>query len=183
MDASPQALRAYRAQEKLLNGEDVLVRAVRPDDKQALQDGLHRLSTESVYYRFFRTKQDLTDKELAYFTEIDFARHVGLLAVVREGDTDIPVGVGRYMVYQTEPVRAAEIAFAVIDVYQGLGIATLLLKHLTRIARGADISEFHANVLAGNLKMMDVFSHFGLPMISTRSGNVLKVRLLLSEDQ
>ena len=181
MDTSPPALRMYQAQEKLLNGAGVLVRAIRPDDKQALQDGLHRLSAESVYFRFFHPKHDLTDDELAYFTEIDFALHVALVAVVREQGTDLAVGVGRYIVNQTEPVEAAEVAFAVDDAHQGLGIATLLLKHLTRIARARALAEFHANVMVENLKMMDVFAHCGLPMTSKREGAILKVRLSLSE--
>ena len=59
----------------LRDGTSVHLRPIRPDDKQLLLDGFHRLSTTSIYSQFFGTKQELTAKELKYFTEIDFEHH------------------------------------------------------------------------------------------------------------
>jgi GNAT superfamily N-acetyltransferase len=179
MDTSPEALRRYTAHDRLLDGHDLLVRAICPDDKRALEDGLHRLTPESAYFRFFRPKHDLSPQELVYFTEVDFEHHVALVAVVAE--TQLVVGVGRYIVGDSEAVRAAEIAFAVDDAYHGLGIATILLRHLTDIARAAGISHFHASVLSQNHKMLDVFSHSGLPQERAVEEGVVEVRLLLGK--
>jgi GNAT superfamily N-acetyltransferase len=177
MDATPEALRHYMARDQILDDRALLIRAIRPDDKPALQDGFHRLSSESAYFRFFGPKHELSPRELVFFTEVDFARHVALVAIIEEDP--LIVGVGRYVVCEVEPIRTAEIAFAVDDAHQGLGIATILLRHLAKIARAANISEFSASVLAGNHKMLLVFSHSGLPQKRTVERDVVNVRLSL----
>lgn len=180
MDTTPEALRRYTARDRLRDGRELLVRAIRPDDKPALQDGLHRLSDESAYFRFFQSKHEPSAKELAYFTEVDFAAHVALVAIVVEEGPRV-VGVGRYIVCEVEPIRAAEIAFAVDDAHQGLGIATILLRHLAKIARAAGVTEFRASVLSDNHKMLRVFARWGLPQRHTTEGGVVEVRLSLVE--
>ena len=55
----------------------------------------------------------------------------------------------------------AEIAFVVIDDYQGQGVGTLLMRHLAVIARAAGLRELIAEVLPENAAMRKVFSKFG----------------------
>jgi GNAT superfamily N-acetyltransferase len=57
-----------------------------------------------------------------------------------------------------DPGRA-ELAFALIDEYQGQGIGTALIS---TIARGAGPQELIAEVLAENAAMLDVFKKSGL---------------------
>ena len=116
-------LREYESRETLPNRRSVLLRAIRPDDKQSLVDGLKRLSAESIYRRFFSVKTRLSEAELSYLTEVDFRTHVALVAVVREDGANVPVGVGRFIVIDSCP-SAAEVAFTVDDGHQGLGIGT-----------------------------------------------------------
>lgn len=177
MDATPEKLRRYAARDQLINGESILIRAIAPNDKAALQDGMHRLSPESAYFRFSRHKYELSQRELAQFTELDFDHHVGLVAVV--DDDTLLVGVGRYIVCQQEPFRAAEVAFTVDDAHHGLGIGTILLHHLARIARSAEITEFRASVLSANRKMLEVLFHSGLPLTHTLKDGMVEVRLSL----
>jgi len=59
---------------------------------------------------------------------------------------------------------SAELAFAVDEAYQGLGIATLLLSHLTELARASGIKQFTALVLPENQKMLNVFKKCRLEM-------------------
>jgi GNAT superfamily N-acetyltransferase len=181
MDMTPEALRHYTARDRLRDGRILLVRAIRPDDKPALKDGLHRLSAESAYSRFFQLKHEPSPKELIYFTEVDFAEHVALVAIVEE-EGPLVVGVGRYIVCDAvAPMRAAEISFAVDDAHQGLGIATILLRHLANIARAAAIVEFRASVLSGNQKMLRVLAQSGLPQEDRAEDGVVEVRLSLVE--
>ncbi len=171
---------AYHASETLLDGRDIVIRAIGPSDKQALEEGLERLSPQSAYFRFFQRKTHFSSKELAYFTEIDFVNHVALVASLFGEGVEEPVGVGRYIVLDNTAVaKVAEIAFAVLDDYHGLGIATILLKHLTAIARENGIEQFQADVLAGNQDMLEVFEHGGLPMEQHHQGEVIKVLLRL----
>ena len=75
----------YAADALLRDGGSVHIRAMQPDDKPRLLELFERLSSRSVYFRFFQTKQRLTDEELRYFTELDFTQNVALVATLREG--------------------------------------------------------------------------------------------------
>ena len=58
-----------------------MVREIRPTDKAALSDALHRLSDETVYRRFLSPKPDFSAAELRYLTEVDGWNHHALVAV------------------------------------------------------------------------------------------------------
>lgn len=175
------AVRSYSARERLPGGSPLLIRAVRPDDKQALQAIMRRLSPESAYLRFFRAKRELTPEELKYYTEVDFRDHVALVAILRENDTDLLIGTGRYFMGTSTAPGSAELSFVVDDAHQGQGVAAHLLRHLAGIARTAGITELRAEVLADNKRMLNVFSHSGLPMQVIPAGSMTQVRLALKE--
>jgi L-amino acid N-acyltransferase YncA len=78
----------------------------------------------------------------------------------------------------SEPQRA-EVAFAIVDEHQGRGIGKILLSHLARIARGAGIEEFVADVLAHNAAMLKVFAGSGLTFTAKREGSTTHVVLKL----
>src|SRR5262245_9224128 len=129
---SVTALHRYATDALLRDGGSIHIRAIRPDDKQRLLEAFERLSSRSVYFRFFQTKQRLTDQELRYFTELDFTRAVALVATLQERQEEHVIGVGRYFRLQQagQPTTHAEVAFTVADAHQGRGVGTLLLEHL-----------------------------------------------------
>lgn len=155
--------RNYNADEILRDGGSIHLRAIRPDDKQRLLDLFGRLSQETIYFRFFRAKKRLNDEELRGFTELDFRDRVALVATLRKADDERIIAVGRYSVLDRPAgkPKTAEVAFVVEDAYQGRGIGTLLLDHLTPIARANEIQEFEADVLGENNRMLEVFSKSG----------------------
>ena len=109
----------YSVFEKLPDGRPVEIRALRPDDRAEFIRVVERSSALSIYRRFFRLKRYFSEREITYFTNIDFIKHVALVAVVDEAGQPAIVGGGRYVVIAPD---MAEIAFAVIDQYQGQGL-------------------------------------------------------------
>jgi ribosomal protein S18 acetylase RimI-like enzyme len=93
---------------------------------------------------------------------------------VEENGQPTIVGGGRYIVLQ--PGRA-EIAFAVDDNHQGLGIGAALMRHLASIARGAGLEELVAEVLPENSAMLKVFEKSGLEINTRREPGVIHVML------
>jgi len=152
--------RSYAAEGILRDGGSIHLRAIRADDKQRLLDHFSRLSAQSVYFRFFRAKKRLTDAELVQFTELDFVHSAALVATLGQGENEKIIGVGRYAIVDAEGTRA-EVAFAVADEFQGRGVGTLLLEHLAPIARSHGISEFEADVLGENNRMLEMFAQSG----------------------
>lgn len=147
----------YSSKATSRDGREILVRAIRPEDKEFFEDEFEHLSPESRYFRFFTPKTELTDKELKYFSELDFLKHVGLIAFIRDGDELVAAGTGRYIVCDTDrDDLSAEVAFDVKEEYQNLGIATLLLRELTCIAGTSGIRRLVAYVLSSNAKMLAV---------------------------
>jgi RimJ/RimL family protein N-acetyltransferase len=161
----------YRAPVLLRDGTPVVLRSIRPADREALRDGFHRLSPEAIYHRFFQTRTGLTDAELRYLTELDFRSHVALVATVELEGREQIVAVARFVGLESPGAGdRAEIAFVVGDEYQHRGIGTLLMAHLATIARQLGYTAFEAEVLPDNGPMLRVFEHSGLP-ISERGGD------------
>ena len=142
----------------LRDGSRVLIRPVRPDDKELFLRGWQRFGEESRYRRFMGAKGGLTRRDLAYFTEVDHVDHEALGA--RDAETGEGVGVARY-IRLGEGSRVAEAAVAVVDDWQGRGLGGVLLRQLTARAREHGIERFHASLFAFNKGMLTLFGDLG----------------------
>jgi len=178
----PDDIRDYRIQCSLIDSAGMIIRAIRPTDKQALVDGLKRQSAETLYMRFLGLKHHLSPKELHYLTEVDFDRHVALVAGLLEGDEELPVGVGRYVVDSENPL-SAEVAIIVDEGQHGRGVGTQLLKHLCYIAQKRGLHRLTGTVLKHNRKMLEVLENVGIPMYCRPEGHALKVFLDLRKGE
>jgi len=165
----------YSVVETLREGRRAEIRALKPADRAGLLAAVANMSEDARYRRFFAPKRAFSEKEVEYFLNIDFVHHVALVAVV-EGAI---VGGGRYI--ESEPGRA-EVAFAVDDDHQGLGIASTLMRHLVLIARESGVRELIAEVLPDNAPMLKVFERSGLPMTLRRDPDVVHVALDLKSN-
>ena len=166
----------YSAFATLRDGRRVEIRALRPDGRAGLIAAVARSSPETLYRRFFAVKRHFTEPEVEFFSHVDFINHVALIAVVDEGGQPAIVGGTRYVVVER---RKAEVAFAVIDQYQGQGIGTLLMHHLAEIARGVGLEALIAEVLPENVPMLKVFEKSGFPLSIKREPQVTHVALRL----
>jgi RimJ/RimL family protein N-acetyltransferase len=166
----------YSAVEALRDGRRVEIRALKPADREGLAASVKRTSEETRYRRFFAPKRSFSEKEVEFYLNVDFVSHVALVAVLEEAGQPVIVGGGRYIV--SEPGRA-EIAFAVDDPHQGLGIATRLMRHLVAIARAAGLRELTAEVLPENAPMLKVFERCGLAAKTRREDGVVHLTMAL----
>jgi RimJ/RimL family protein N-acetyltransferase len=148
----------YSVHERLRDGRPVEIRALKPDDEADMLAAVDRTAGESLRRRFFGVKHEFSEKEKAFFLNVDFVNHVALVATVDEDGRPTIVGGGRYIV--TEPGKA-EVAFVVIDAYQGQGIGSLLTSHLVNLAGTAGLNELAADVLPENVPMRKVLAKFG----------------------
>ena len=162
--------------EPLRNGGQVQIRALRPGDRSALRLAVDRISDRSLYRRFFGVRREFSDAEVSAFVEVDFKDEVALVAVSHESGAEVIVAGARYIVVRP---GMAEIAFTVTDEFQGRGIASALLRHLTRLARAAGIVEFVAEVLPENAAMLRVLERSGVPLKKKRESDVVHLTLQL----
>jgi GNAT superfamily N-acetyltransferase len=168
----------YSRLERLRDGRRIEIRALKPADENDMLAAIHSTSPQSLYRRFFGAKRSFSESEKAFFLNVDFVNHVALVAVAEDAGRRLIVGGGRYIVVRP---GAAELAFAVVDEYQGQGIGAALLRHLIALAREAGLKELVAEVLAENAPMLKVFEKSGLKTESKREGGVVHVVLQLRE--
>jgi RimJ/RimL family protein N-acetyltransferase len=152
-------LELYSAVETLRDGRSVEIRALKPADRPALEAAVDRTSPHSLYRRFFAVRTVFTEDQANFFVNVDFRTHVALIAVVEEHGRPVIAGGGRYVLVGNDK---AEIAFMIIDAYQGRGIGRILLRHLAAIAKDAGIRQFVAEVLPENTPMLRLFEKSGL---------------------
>jgi GNAT superfamily N-acetyltransferase len=139
----------------LRDGSKLVVRPIVPEDKAAIVAGFERMSPESRYRRFFAPLDRLSERDLAYLTEVDHHDHEALIGF--DAATREPVGVARYI--RSDAPTEAEVAVTVVDDWQGRGVATALLERLTARAHEEGITHFLALVLTENRDAIELFDH------------------------
>ncbi len=158
----------------LRDGRAIQLRPIKPEDAPYEHEFFQRVGPESVYRRFFQVKTDLTPDELRHFTNVDYEDRMAFVAY--QGDD--MVAVGRYDVLLDKSEgdkRVAEVAFLVQDNFQGRGVGSLLLQHLTVYARLQGITEFEAFVLDDNRAMMRIFRNSGYKLVRQLGEGVYRV--------
>ncbi|HEY8301478.1 MAG TPA: GNAT family N-acetyltransferase [Jatrophihabitans sp.] len=144
-------------------GHTVVVRPIRPTDATLLLDGFARLSVESRRLRFLGGKSTLTARDVRYFTEIDHRDREAVVALDLAGRG---VGVARFVRQGAHP-RAAEVAIAVVDEWQGRGAGTELLARLAQRADDEGIGCFTAMIADDNSAVVGLVRAAGARMAVT----------------
>jgi len=142
---------SFSVVERLRNGRQIEIRALEPGDRQALLAAADRTSDRSLYRRFFGVKREFTEQEVASFVNIDFVDVVALIALAHESGREVIAGGGRYIVVRP---GTAELAFTVVDEFQGQGIASALLRHLITLARAAADRQRESDVVHLTLQLL-----------------------------
>jgi acyl-CoA hydrolase/GNAT superfamily N-acetyltransferase len=152
----PDHLEVHRTTKR---GVPVFLRPVRINDEHLLKDFFYRLTKDSMYHRFVSSRTDMPHERLQQFIAIDYRREMVILATMEEDCGETAVGMGQYLI--DEATHRAEVAFVVLDRYQGKGIGAELLAYLTFLARHHGLLGFTATVLQDNTYMLRLFENAG----------------------
>jgi acetyltransferase len=160
-------------------GMEIFIRPIKPEDAPLLVDLFHSLSRESVYYRFFSPLKRIPQAMLARFTQIDYDRDVALVALDVGEDHEKMLGVARLM--GDPDGKAAELAVAVGDPWQGKGIGAALMRDLLRIAGERRMEKLWGIVLAENTQMLALARKTGFRVSFDRGEGRYRIDLELHE--
>ena len=144
----------------LQDGTPVLLRPVKPDDHERIQNGMAALSHESRYFRFFTSATRLSDQQLRYFSEVDQHDHVAWVALDSSNPIHSGLGAARFIRIKEEPTMA-EMALTVIDAYQRRGLGPLLLALLCLLAKASEVQMLRAVVVLENATMLKWLNSLG----------------------
>ncbi|MEV4413913.1 GNAT family N-acetyltransferase [Catellatospora sp. NPDC049609] len=140
----------------LADGATVHLRPITPEDADAVVAMHSRFSERTRYLRYFSPYPRIPARDLHRFVNVD---HVDREAFVVAAGERL-VAVGRYERLGVG-AHEAEVAFVVEDAYQGRGVGSVLLEHLSAAAAEAGITRFVAEVLPENGTMLRVFTDAG----------------------
>src|SRR4051812_48368753 len=176
---------------RLRDGSAVIVRPVRPEDRDLFTAGFERMSQESRYRRFMSHKKKLSEQELDFFTRLDHDLHEAIGALdatsgegagvarmhrrpedpsIAEalqgaiGALDATSGEGAGVARRhrrPEDPSIAEAAVTVVDDWQGRGLGGVLLERLTARARALGVKHFEATLFTTNKAMLRLFEKLG----------------------
>ena len=148
------------------NGGTWLLRPIRPEDAQGLQEFVRNLSEHSRYMRFVSMLRELTPKMLARYTSIDYDRELALLATVSESNPenrDYPketiIGFAHYL--RNSDGQGAEYALAISDDWQRHGLGASLMRELIKAAKEQGLNYIDGFVLSNNRPMLALMDYLG----------------------
>ncbi|AGF48590.1 acetyltransferase [Candidatus Kinetoplastibacterium oncopeltii TCC290E] len=140
-----------------------LVRPIRPEDAEMLQDFIRGLSDRSRYMRFISAMRELTPRMLSHYTQIDYQRELALVAIINESDgkynKDVMIGFVHCLC--NEDGLGVEYALVVGDNWQRLGLGNKLMIYMIDAAKKRGFKYIDGFVLSNNRPMLALLKNLG----------------------
>jgi acetyltransferase len=145
------------------NGQEILVRPIRPEDEPLLIKLHTALSERTVYLRYFqplKLSQRTAHERLTRICFIDYDREMALVAEHKgkDGDPEI-IAIGRLS--RIRGKDEAEMAVLVDDRFQHQGLGTELFRRLVEVARDEHLTKVHSTILSENREMQAICRKLG----------------------
>ncbi len=157
-----------------IGGETILIRPIQLSDQTQIRAFLRRLSSETLYERFFTPGIDLGLAEKVLLAPLEQDDQVAFVAATSWGRI---IGYAQYV--PTDPGEA-EIALIVEDGYQGYGIGGQFMRTLISTAQANNFHTLIADVLGTNWRMMALLKKSGLVLTTQYDRGVNHVTIALA---
>jgi acetyltransferase len=163
---------------KLSDGTEVLLRPIKPEDEPLEYELISTISTESRQTRFFSSYLHISHEWLVTLCDIDYGRHIAIVAEVKEKDQRKIVGVVRIII--NPDTNSGEFALLVHDKYHGRHVGQKLMEMGIEAGKWMGLGDIHGEVLWKNEAMLELTRKLGFKLKSD-TGGVVEVKLLLDK--
>ena len=158
----------YESDWLLKDGTPVLIRPMKPEDEALVADLLDNCSEQTIYFRYFSVIKSWPHEALIRFTQNDYDREIGIVAIGLPPGPTVMMGVGRLVMI---PERdAAEFAVIVADPWQGEGLGPKLIERTIEIAKENGVRTLYGDVLAENHPMLGMVKKMGFNLLTPEEG-------------
>jgi acetyltransferase len=169
----------YETQWKLRNGQEVLLRPIKPEDEPMWLEMFQSFSEESIRYRFFQLLKDTPHEVRVRYCNIDYDRDIAIVAELSEENRRRILGVGRLSI---EPDgKSGELAFIIVDQWQGQGLGTKMVDYVLEIAKDMGVETVYAIMLPDNRRALNLTKKMGFKLEYLSDGTVKGVLDLKEE--
>lgn len=139
----------------LKDGNDIMLRPIKPEDEPLWLEMLASCSKESIYHRFrydfYFDSHDVASK----YCFIDYDREIAIVAEIEEDGQKKLVGVGRLI---ADPdLEIMEYAILITDAWQKKELGFTLTKYCIEIAKMKGVKTLAAETTKDNKPMISVF--------------------------
>jgi acetyltransferase len=160
----------YVEQWQTPDGTDVLFRPIRPEDEALEHEFVLSLSAESLRTRFFSVLRNVSHDWLVTYCNIDYDRHIAIVAETRKDEQRKIIGVVRLIV---EPdSNSGQFAVVVHDSFQRRRLGRKLMEILIKIGKDKGLREIYGEVLEDNEKMLSLCAGLGFTLGFPTNGAV-----------
>ena len=159
-----------------VGGEQIEIRAIRPEDELLWSEMIASLTDETAEYRFFGPIKKITKAMLVRYCHVDYDSEISIVAI---GDSDgrpRMLGAASFTV-ETPGGEQAEFAIVVRDEQQRRGLGRHLMRVLIDAARDHYVREIRGTVLATNAPMLSFVESLGFEIRPADEADLRSVAL------
>jgi acetyltransferase len=160
----------YETMWRLRDGRTVILRPIKPEDEPLWLEMFQNFSEESIRYRFFQILKDTPHETRVRYCNIDYDREIAIVAEITEEGRRRILGVVRVSI---EPNgKTGEIAFIVVDAWQGLGLGTKMVDYVLEICADMKLQTIYAIMLPDNNRAISLMKKMGFTIKYMEDGTV-----------
>ncbi|HLN90148.1 MAG TPA: GNAT family N-acetyltransferase [Candidatus Binatia bacterium] len=164
----------------LKNGQEVLLRPIKPEDEPMWLEMFQSFSEESIRYRFFQMLKDTPHEVRVRYCNIDYDREIAIVAEIVENGKRKILGVSRLSIEPDQ--KSSEMAFIVSDYWQGLGLGTKMVDYTLDLAKEKGLESVYSIMLQDNYRALSLTKKMGFKLEYLHDGTVKAILDLKEED-
>lgn len=177
----PEELREWLTLE---NGMHVEIRPVRGEDAPLISGFHSRLSEESIRFRYFHHKADLSKRDLSVLAQINYDRQMAFIAEHSGADStvdDAKEMLGVVRVWNDPDNIRTEFSIIIRDDLHGQGLGSILMTKMIRYCKGVGTLEMVGKIMIDNQPMRTLMKHLGFTCRYNMEEQVIDAVLRLNE--
>lgn len=145
----------------LSDGSHVLIRPLRPQDREREKAFIENLSPATRHQRFLGEIKEVGEQLLNQLMDVGTPQRVAYVALVHDNGELREVGISRYAQVDEQPSHC-EFAVTIADEWQGKGLGALLMQHLIDEARNNGFQQMYSVDSAANYSMRRLAKQQGM---------------------
>jgi GNAT superfamily N-acetyltransferase len=157
--APPMLLEGTHWIDHLRDGTVVLIRPLRPEDREREEEFLRAMSPDAKRMRFMCSFREASPELVDQLMDVDYDKRMAFVALAHEDGKLREVGVSRY---STNGDRTrCECAVTVDEHWRHRGLAVVLMRHLIDMARQHGFKQMYSMDSADNQPMQELAAYLG----------------------
>ncbi|WP_136067728.1 bifunctional acetate--CoA ligase family protein/GNAT family N-acetyltransferase [Modicisalibacter radicis] len=164
----------------LSNGMRVEIRPIRGEDAPLISDFHGQLSEESIRFRYFHNKADLSKRDLSRLAQINYDRQMAFIAEHQRDDGRKEM-LGVVRVWNDPDNIRTEFSVIIRDDMHGHGLGRLLMEKMIRYSRGLGTLEMVGKIMVDNGPMRSLMKQLGFTSHYNMEEQVVDAVLRLNE--